>query len=133
MNGSPWNILVVDDSPAMRRMIRRVLDACDISIGSIFEAADGREALAVLEESTVDVVLTDINMPGMNGEQFLSELNDRSERARPPVIVISTDSTRTREVRMIELGAKGYVTKPFFPEQLSAELTRVMCEQVEAE
>ena len=127
MNAQSWRVLVVDDSPAMRKLIRRVLEACEFPIGEIFEAADGCEALLQLESTPVDVVLTDINMPNMNGEQLVAELNRDSGRARPPVIVISTDSTRAREHRLLDLGAKGYVTKPFFPEQLSAELTRVLC------
>lgn len=90
------------------------------------EASDGREALRQLEVNHVDIILTDINMPGMDGEELLREL-DRSGALRcTPALVISTDATRDRVHRMLSLGAEGYVTKPFTPEALKQELDRVL-------
>jgi two-component system chemotaxis response regulator CheY len=74
----------------------------------------------------VDIILTDINMPEMNGEDFVREL-EREEKFRAiPVVVVSTDATQNRIRRMLDLGAKGYVVKPFSPEALRGELERVL-------
>jgi two-component system chemotaxis response regulator CheY len=119
------HILIVDDSPAMRAFIRRVLRLSGIDVDCYFEAANGQEALAQLRLNRIDAVLTDINMPVMDGETFV-----RKMRAGPfqsiPVIVISTDATTRRIHTMHELGAVGYLEKPFGPEQLRNELDRVL-------
>ena len=121
-----FSVLVVDDSPAMRAFIRRVMDSSGFDVGSYLEAGDGQEALEILETSWVDIILTDINMPRMNGEELLRRL-ERNEILRAiPVVVISTDSTDSRIERMLALGAKGYVRKPFQPETLRGELERVL-------
>ena len=74
----------------------------------------------------MDVILTDINMPVMNGEEFLTEVAARGDLKTVPVVVVSTDSTGMRMERMMSLGAKGYVKKPFSPESLREELERVL-------
>ena len=121
-----FNVLIVDDSPAMRSFIGRVLDLSGLEIGACLEADNGAEALEILGKSCVDVILTDINMPVMNGEQFLAEIASRGDLNRVPVVVVSTDSSGLRMERMLSLGAKGYVKKPFSPESLREELERVL-------
>jgi two-component system chemotaxis response regulator CheY len=74
----------------------------------------------------VDIILTDINMPGMNGEELLRRLCADGVLKTIPAVVISTDATNQRMVRMIELGARGYLSKPFTPETLREELERVL-------
>lgn len=119
-----YRILIVDDSPVMRAFVRRVIDLSGFEISACREAANGLEALDLLRRETVDIILTDINMPHMDGEEFLRRLS-RDEALRAiPLIVISTDATRRRTQRMLALGARGYVTKPFLPEALRAELDR---------
>jgi two-component system chemotaxis response regulator CheY len=121
-----YRILIVDDSPVMRMFARRVIRLSGFELSACLEASNGREALDLLRGEGVDVILTDINMPEMDGEEFLLQLaQDRKLRAIP-VIVISTDATVKRIGRMIELGARGYVTKPFVPEALRAELERTL-------
>src|SRR4051794_23202099 len=105
---NPGRILLVDDSPAMRTFIRRVLELTGQEHVEYVEAGNGREALDYLQSNNVDLVLCDINMPVMNGEQFLDALQSWPDEVRPPVLVVSTDSTRTRVARMIQLGAAGY-------------------------
>lgn len=112
------NVLIVDDSPAMRAFVRRTLEASGLRLGACFEAANGAEALQLLEDQRVDAVLTDINMPQMDGEEFLRRLAAHDLLHRVPVWVISTDRTEGRMHRMLTLGARGYVTKPFSPEIL---------------
>lgn len=121
-----FDLMIVDDSPAMRRFIRRVIDLSGFDMGKTYEAGDGIEALQVVESNPVDAILTDINMPRMDGEAFLEALRDRPEGNAIPVIVVSTDATDSRMERMVHLGAQGYVTKPFAPERLRAELEKVL-------
>jgi two-component system chemotaxis response regulator CheY len=119
-----FRVLIVDDSPAMRSFVRRVLDVSGLDIGAVFEASDGQMALDLLDREWVDVILTDINMPHMDGEEFVGKLADR--RLAVPVIVISTDSTAARREHLRALGARGYLAKPFSPEALRREVEQVM-------
>lgn len=121
-----FSVLIVDDSPAMRAFIKRVIDMSGFDVGTCIEAGDGEEALEVLRNSWVDIVLTDINMPGMSGEELVRKMHQDEIMREIPIIVVSTDSTEVRMGTMISLGAKGYVTKPFHPEQLRSELERVL-------
>ena len=121
-----FDVMVVDDSPAMRRFIRRVIEVSGFTVGKYFEAGHGVEALAELDRNWVDVVLTDINMPVMDGEALVAEMRRRAHLRTVPVIVISTDATDARMDQLNELGAQAYVTKPFAPERLREELERVL-------
>jgi two-component system chemotaxis response regulator CheY len=119
-------ILIVDDSPAMRAFIRRVLKLSGIEVGEYFEASNGQEALQLLAATPMDAVLTDINMPVMDGETFVRKMREEGPFQSMPVIVISTDATVNRIHTMQALGAVGYLEKPFGPEQLRNELDRVL-------
>jgi two-component system chemotaxis response regulator CheY len=121
-----YNILIVDDSRAMRSFVRRVLDLSGLDVGKCLQAGNGKEALDVLREEWVDVVLTDINMPTMDGEQFVRCLEKDDCLRSIPVLVVSTDRTEGRVQQMLGLGARGYVTKPFLPETLRGELEKVL-------
>jgi two-component system chemotaxis response regulator CheY len=110
----------------MRSFIRRVMVLSGFEVGQCFEASDGVEALAQLKEHGVDVILTDINMPKMNGEELLRELEASGVLKSVPALVISTDATKDRILRMLSLGAEGYMSKPFSPEALREELERVL-------
>jgi two-component system, chemotaxis family, chemotaxis protein CheY len=119
-----YRLLIVDDSPAMRSYIRRVIDLCGFDVSFCFEAGDGEEALAVLRREWVDAILTDINMPGVDGEELLRRIAAEDLLRGVPAIIVSTDATRPRIERLLALGARGYLTKPFRPEDLRAELER---------
>ncbi len=121
-----FSVLIVDDSPAMRSFIRRVMEVSGLETSLCLEASDGAEALEVLERNCVDLVLTDINMPRMSGVQLLRRLHESDLLRALPVIVISTDSTEVRMRQMLELGARGYVKKPFTPETLRQEIETVL-------
>jgi two-component system chemotaxis response regulator CheY len=118
--------MIVDDSRSMRAFVRRVMDLSGFEVDSCLNAANGSEALALLSQERVDVILTDINMPEMNGEDFVRQMGQRDEFRSIPVVVVSTDGTENRIRRLLALGAKGYVVKPFSPEALRAELERVL-------
>lgn len=121
-----YNVLIVDDSPAMRSFVRRVLDMSGLAVGRCLEAGNGKDALDMLRAEWVDVVLTDINMPTMDGEQFVRLLEADDALRSIPVLVVSTDRTEGRVQQMLTLGAKGYVTKPFLPETLRQEMEKVL-------
>jgi len=116
------HVLIVDDSPAMRAFIRRVMDLSGLEVGRCLEAGNGEEALHLLENNWVDVVLTDINMPQMDGEELVRRMAQHEVLRLIPVLVVSTDRTESRMQRMLDLGARRYVTKPFAPETLREEL-----------
>ncbi len=121
-----FSVLIVDDSPVMRGFIRRVMTLSGFEVGECFEAADGEEALSQLQQHPVDVILTDINMPKMNGEELLRRLETDERLRTVPTLVVSTDATKHRILRMLSLGAEGYMTKPFSPEALREELERIL-------
>jgi len=120
------NILIVDDSPVMRIFVRKVVELTGLSVGECCEAGDGEAALKTLQGCWIDLVLTDINMPRMNGEEFVRRMESDELLRDIPVIVLSTDSSDQRIQHMLQLGARGYVTKPFLPETLRDEVERVL-------
>lgn len=120
------NVLIVDDSPVMRSFIKRVLLASGLETQEPFQAGNGREALEQLRGNPVDLVLCDINMPEMDGAEFLRQAREDEALHVPPVIVVSTDARLDRVKQMLDLGALGYVTKPFAPEVLRSEIERVL-------
>lgn len=109
------NILVVDDSAVTRAMVIKVLKMTDLPLGELFQAADGKEGLAKLGENWVDLVITDINMPVMNGEEMIEEVRKNSAWADLPVLVVSTEGSQTRIERLHQHGAR-FIHKPFTPE-----------------
>ena len=118
--------LIVDDSSVMRTFIRRIIVLSGMEDAVFLEAPDGYEALRLLREQWVDVVLTDINMPTMDGEELVRCLAADDLLKSVPVLIVSTDGTESRMKQMLALGARGYVKKPFLPETLRGELERVL-------
>lgn len=112
------NILVVDDSGTMRAMIKRTLAMSGLDVGEVYEAANGIEALAQMATHAISVVLLDINMPVMNGIQLVARIRDDERLRNMPVIIASTEGSETRIAELIAAGARGFIRKPFRPEQL---------------
>jgi two-component system, chemotaxis family, chemotaxis protein CheY len=112
------NVLIVDDSSVMRSIVKKVLTVSGFELGSIYEAGDGVQALAALEQNWIDVILTDINMPNMNGYEFMRAVKASDSFAGIPVIVISTEVRDEKIEEMLSMGATGYITKPFKPEDI---------------
>jgi two-component system chemotaxis response regulator CheY len=121
-----FNVLIVDDSPVMRAVVGRVLEMSGFPIRERFEAGDGVEALKLLSGQSVDVIITDINMPNMDGEELVRRLESDESLRHIPVLVVSTDASEHRVRQMLAMGAKGYVKKPFVPERIREELEKVM-------
>jgi two-component system chemotaxis response regulator CheY len=110
--------MVVDDSPAMRAFIIRVIELSGLDVETCVQASNGQEALDLLRQNWIDIVLTDINMPVMNGEEFVRLMEADEVLRTIPVLVVSTDGSVHRVEKMMSLGAKAYVKKPFSPELL---------------
>jgi len=113
-----YNLLVVDDSKVLRSVIIRTIRMSGLDVGEIQQAGDGGEALKILENSWVDMILADIHMPGMNGVELLKRLKEHPTFKTIPVLVISSDSAEERIQEMLSLGALNYLKKPFTPEGL---------------
>ena len=111
-------VLIVDDSSVMRKILERSLRQAGVELTSAFQAGNGAEALAVLAESQVDLILCDINMPVMDGLEFVKQLPGVENAKGAPVIMITTEGSESHVVQALSAGAKGYIRKPFTPEQV---------------
>ena len=116
-------ILIADDSSMMRAMIKRVVRLTNIPVEEILEARDGVEALSLLSSHDVQLLFTDINMPGMNGTELLRQLANDDRWRRLTRVVISTDGSTARREEVAELSVRCYIKKPFSPEVLRDVLT----------
>jgi two-component system chemotaxis response regulator CheY len=103
-------ILTVDDSRTMRRMLRMTLEESGYRV---LEAEDGLLGLKVLEQEIPDVIVTDINMPNMDGFGFIDAVRAQGKFAGVPILVLTTESDRALKDRAREAGATGWITKPF--------------------
>lgn len=108
-------VLVVDDSVTIRKIIQRCLQKAELGIVEVVEAGNGQEAISLLANHTVDVVLSDINMPQMDGLQLLASLKSNPQWDKIPVLIISTESGADSVVDAVAKGAAGFIKKPFTP------------------
>lgn len=118
-------ILVVDDSAVMRKMIIKTINLCGLDIANIFEADNGKEGLKVLQNEKVDLLFADINMPVMDGVEMLNEVRQQEGINDLPVLIISTESNKERIEDIVRQGA-GFVHKPFTPEKLRDKMLGVI-------
>jgi two-component system, chemotaxis family, chemotaxis protein CheY len=116
------DVLIVDDSAAIRKILQRVLRQTEIPIGTVYEAGDGVEALETLRRQAIGLVLSDINMPNMDGLEFLSKVRAEQVWHAIPVLMVSTEGTHAKVLEAVELGASGYVRKPFTADQIKEKL-----------
>jgi two-component system, chemotaxis family, chemotaxis protein CheY len=111
-------ILIVDDSAMMRAMIKRVIKLADVSVDEVFEATNGAEALELLKQHDFQLLLTDINMPVMNGADMLREIALNERWRNLSRVIISTDGSTVRREEAEDLDVRCYLEKPFSPEVL---------------
>ena len=123
------NILIVDDSGVMRSMVQKAMQLSGLAIGEVHQAANGQEGLAVLEAHWIDLVVADINMPVMNGEEMIERMHAQPDLKTIPTIVISTEGSRTRIERLQRKGAR-FIHKPFSPEMIRDTLREVLGSEV---
>ncbi len=112
------DVLIVDDSATMRKMIRKVMEMAGLDVGEFHEAGNGIEALAVLSDCEVDAMMVDINMPTMNGIQLLARMKQSDQLKDIPIVIVSTEGSKQRIDDLMKSGAFGFIRKPFQPEQL---------------
>jgi len=117
-------VLFVDDSPTMRRIIMNSLKK--IGFTNILDAENGLDALEKMEKQDFDLVLTDWNMPEMNGEQFVKKLRSNEKYETLPILMITTRGMKDDVITAVKLGINGYIVKPFTPEILKGKITDAM-------
>jgi two-component system chemotaxis response regulator CheY len=121
-----YKALIVDDSSVMRKIVERSLRNAGLDLSEVFEAANGAEGLAVLAEKKVDLILSDINMPVMDGLEFVRQLQATQAAQGAPVVMITTEGSESNVVQALSLGAKGYIRKPFTPDQVKEHVIPVL-------
>lgn len=123
-----YKMLVVDDSLPMRSIIIRTIKASGFTEAEFLEAGNGKEALEVLKNEWLDLVITDYNMPDMNGMELIQEMKKDDILNAIPVLVVTTEGSKLKVEEFIEKGAAGYVKKPFTPEAIRSELVKILGE-----
>jgi len=121
-----FNVMIVDDSGAMRSVIKKVITLSGFKMSLCMEAGNGREALERLQGNWVDVIISDINMPEMGGLELLQALSQDALYQNIPVIIVSTEGSRERMKEALDRGAKGFIKKPFLPEDIRSVLHKVI-------
>ena len=119
-------VLIVDDSSVMRKIVERSLRQAGLEISQVFEAGNGLEALAVLNRQKVNLVLCDINMPAMDGLDFVKQLPGVENAKGVPVVMITTEGSEGHVVQALSAGARGYIRKPFTADQVKEHILPVL-------
>ena len=116
-------MLTVDDSPSVRKLVKFTLKAKGFQVSS---AADGVEALDLMKQEDFDAIILDINMPRMNGLEFLKNIKENGQYASIPVIMLTTEGQDDDKDKAIALGATAYMVKPFKPTQLLTLIEKIV-------
>jgi len=118
-----YNILIVDDSRTIRSVIKKTLDIAGVPVGDLYEAENGKEALDVMNSNWIDLIFADINMPVMSGIEMVKKMSEDNMLDKTPVIIVSTEGSKTRIDDLLELGVRAYLRKPINPEDLMKQST----------
>jgi two-component system chemotaxis response regulator CheY len=119
-------VLVVDDSPAMRGLLKKILTQSGLPVETVLDAADGVEGMIRLRENPINLILSDINMPNMDGEEFIRQVKADKAFRDIPVLMITTDNSTARVLRLRQLGAQGYICKPFTPAMVKEKVLSLL-------
>jgi len=119
-------VLIVDDSSVMRKIVERSLRQAGLDLGEVLEAGNGAEALMEVQKGSLDLILSDINMPAVDGLEFLKNLAGVEAAKGVPVVMITTEGSEARVVEALSHGAKGYIRKPFTPEQVKERIAPLL-------
>lgn len=125
-----YNILIIDDSSIVRQVLIKTLSLCKADVKAVFEAENGQQALEILQKEWIDLIFLDINMPVMNGIEFMKRLRADQDFANTPVIVVSTEGNRERKAELADLDVKAYLRKPTTPEILAQTIHKVLAGEV---
>jgi two-component system chemotaxis response regulator CheY len=118
--------LIVDDSSVMRKIVERSLRQAGLDLTSVLEAGNGADALHLLSQNIVDLILCDINMPVMDGIEFIKQLPAVPNAKGVPIVMITTEGSEAHVVQALSLGARGYIRKPFTPDQVKEHVIPVL-------
>jgi two-component system, chemotaxis family, chemotaxis protein CheY len=123
--------LIIDDSAVMRKVIERALRQSGLELSEVVQASNGEEALEILRTdagsaSKIGLIISDINMPVMDGLQFLEARRDQKLAGGVPVVMITTEGSEPFVLRAIAAGAKGYICKPFTADQVKARVVPLL-------
>ena len=127
------NMLIVDDSLPMRSVIIKTIKASGFGSTCFFQASNGKEALEILGDEWLDLVITDFNMPDMNGLELIAEMKKDDALKSVPVIVVTTEGSQKKAEEFLEKGAAAYVKKPFTPEMIKEKLIQILGEMKDEE
>ncbi len=116
------DILIVEDSAAIRKILQRLLRRIGMPVGTILEAGDGLEAIEKLKTEAIGLILSDLHMPKMNGLELLSKIKASETWKNVPVLIVSTEGSQAKVLEAIERGAEGYVRTPFNTEKMKEKL-----------
>jgi two-component system chemotaxis response regulator CheY len=119
------NVLIVDDSATARMMIRRCLEIAGVTEADFHEAANGVYATKILADIEIDLVLTDLNMPEMDGEALLKRIRGDDKFARTPVVVITSAGNEAKEALLRKEGATMILSKPISPAIIAKAMTHI--------
>jgi len=125
------NILLVDDSKTVRSVISKTLELAGVPINELYEVSNGKEALDILANNWIDIVFTDINMPVMTGIEMIEKMSVNDLLKTIPVVIISTEGSRTRIEMLKSKGISDYIRKPFTPEQIKKAVDNITGEKLE--
>lgn len=123
------NMLIVDDSLPMRGVIIKTIKASGYGSAAFYEAGNGKEALAVLDKEWLDIVITDYNMPDMNGMELITAMRKDPALKATPILMVTTEGSQTKIDQFLEMGATGYIKKPFTPEAIREKLIEILGER----
>lgn len=118
--------LIVDDSSVMRKIVERSLRQAGLDISQVLEAGNGAEGLAAVQNNKVDLILCDINMPVMDGLEFVKQLAGVENAKGVPVVMITTEGSEGHVVQALSAGARGYLRKPFTADQVKEHVLPVL-------
>lgn len=121
-----YKFMIIDDSSIVRKVITRTIGMAGVSVSEIMEATNGQEALEKLKDNWVDLIFLDINMPVMNGIEFMEQLQADEMLNGMPVVVVSTEGSKERIERLNQLGIKAYLRKPTTPEEMSNVIHKLL-------
>jgi two-component system chemotaxis response regulator CheY len=119
-------VLIVDDSSVMRKIVERSLRSAGFDLSEVLEASNGAEALNLAKNGPIHLILSDLNMPAMDGLEFLKNLATVETAKGVPVVMITTEGSEARVKEAISMGAKGYIRKPFTPDHVKAHVAPLL-------
>ncbi len=120
------SVLIIDDSSVMRKIVERSLRQAGLKLDRVMEADNGADALNMVQGGAIDLIFSDINMPKMDGIEFLRQVRATEGAKAIPVLMITTDGTEPKVMEAISLGARGYIRKPFSSDQVRQQVAEVL-------